>query len=250
MKLLALALALAVFAADNLEELVQEAEQPEMDEAEMQRMFEQFQQQQGGGGGAGGQGRRFAREIPAVEPDVPYVQCQACHELVLEVNTRVQNRRRKYPNTKLTEMQILDMLSEDGGVCDPVQGTGQFWSEYDVKPGQTRNLLVVERQVGQVGHCEEECKTLARACENVLNAKDSELAELAYLKTLTPDKVCFDDTIGDGRCGGPVLPDILDGEREDFEFHPKSEMDIALAEASKELRHQQQLNPDMFRDDL
>jgi len=212
----------------------------DLDEAQLEELMSKLNRD------TGLQGRRYTRDIFAVEEDVPYVQCQVCRELVKEATRRVFERREKFKKTKLTEADIVEMLEP---ICDPVQGDGEWITEFDIV--EEKGDLVLEHK-GMQGYCEEECKTIAKACENVLADADSELAELLYVnKPNTADVVCTKLTKNlKGSCGKPRVPLPAVFQSSGDNFRPKSDIDIALAEAGKELRKKQEINPDFLRDDL
>jgi hypothetical protein len=180
----------------------------------------------------GGGGRRFSRDIFPVLGDVPYIQCEACKLLVRKLVARVSERKQKYKKTKVTEADIIDMAEH---MCDPQSEHGEWISEYDtVEEG---DKLVLRRQSAQ-GNCEEECKTLAVACQNVLDEADSEIAELVYLNK-SPERVC-DSIALKGRCGKtpPVPADRTSGGDN---FKPKSAVDLAMARVNRDMRREQDL---------
>ena len=203
----------------------------------------------GGGGdmfGGGGGGRRYTRDIPAVEEDVPLIQCQTCQELVKHLRKNIDERKQKKKKTKVTELEILEMLET---VCDPLQGDGEWITEFDIVEEEDKLVLVNK---GQQGHCEEECKTMVQACDNVVKEADSDIAEILYAnKPNAIDRICTGVIKKlKGACGQPAIPIPADRTPGGNNFRPKSEIDIALAEAGKELRKKQEVNPDFLRDDL
>jgi len=200
----------------------------------------------GFGGLTGGSTRRYTRDIPAVEEDIPHVQCETCLELVKEVQKRIAERKSKLKKKKVTELEILEMLET---ICDPLQGDGEWLTFLDIV--EKDDKLTIENK-GQQGYCEEECKTIMQACDNVVKEADSGIAELLYSnKPGVEQKICGSLIKGlKGACGQPFPPirpnRVVGGDN----FRPKSDLDIALAEAGKELRKKQEINPDFLRDDL
>lgn len=194
----------------------------------------------------GSQGKRYTRDIPAVEEDVPHIQCQTCEELVKHVQSRIEDRKRKIKSKKVAELEILEWLET---ICDPLTGDGEWISQYDVVE-KDDGLVLVNK--GQIGHCEEECKTMVVACDNVVKEADSMIAELLYTnKPGAVDKICGAGIKKlKGGCGQPAIPIRADRVVAGDNFKPKSDIDIALAEAGKELRMKQQINPDFLRDEV
>ena len=220
--------------------------QPNFDIEELMAKYQQGDLGGGFGEGFGGN-RRFNRDIFAVEEDVPYVQCETCHQLVKELVRRVEERKSRLKKTKLKEFEVLEMLE---GICTPMEGTGDWISEFDIV--EKDDKLILERK-NSPGYCEEECKTIAKACQNILDLMDAELSEMVYLaKPGYEDKICS-KMIKElkGACGESLPPLPADRVPGGDNFKPKSDVDIALAEASKELRKKQEMDPQFLdRDQL
>lgn len=216
----------------------QEEEMPELS-AEQQEMMSKMMN---GGGGGDQSDRRFTRDVPYVEEDVPYVQCETCLALVQHIASLVDKRRTTFAKTKLREHDVLKMIQ---GVCDPMHENGEWITQIDVDDDMKL------RQMDSQGYCEEECKTMAKACQNVVDEADSEIVELVFLGKKEPEKiVCFKYINGlEGACGRTALPVRVDRVRNGDNFRPKSEIDIALAQASRDVRNMQEKDPNMFMRD-
>jgi len=189
--------------------------------------MEQMQAMMGGGGGGG---RRFNRDIFPVPEDVPLIQCDVCKLVVKRLTARVADKRKKFTKTKITEEAILAMQQH---LCEPMEENGEWIAEYDIV--EEGDKLVLKRQPA-MGNCEEECKTIAMACQNVLDEADSEIAELVYLGK--PAEALCESVALKGRCG-QVPPVPADRSAGGDNFKVKSAVDIAMAKVSRDMRREQ-----------
>ncbi|KAF5743039.1 hypothetical protein HS088_TW09G01101 [Tripterygium wilfordii] len=178
--------------------------------------------------------------------DVPYIKCQVCEKIATQLYQQVQKKQAQISPKKISEYQIIEIAEN---VCNLKKEEADWITRIDIVE-QGDKLELVEQDTE--GICNSECKTIERACEEVMGYSDTDVAE--YLYTAKPqigslvDYLCKDLT---GSCIGkpPPLPkDRLAGEP----FMPKPSKD---AEMDKMLRDMQGMpgapNMQMYsKDDL
>ena len=208
----------------------------------------------GGGGGGDGAGmdggRRFSRDIEPVEADVPLVQCDACKNMVRRLVARVKAKRASFgapaqakPSSgvkrvpRFGEADIMDLMKL---ICDPQHEDGEWITEYDVQEADGRLKLVRQNSAG---HCEEECKTVALACQNVVDQADVDLAELVYVnKTEDAEKLCAAAAPSlKGACGKPYPAMSKDRAPGGANFKVKSNQDLAMDKVNRDMRERQEV---------
>lgn len=129
---------------------------------------------QGFGGG------KSENKIPAVKSDIKYIKCQVCETYVKHAVRSVKKMRDEAtPSHKVREVDILESLEH---MCDPDVDDGDWISTYDIVEEGTQLKLV---ETGAPSSCNSECRTIARACENLIEEVDlTELSGKLYSGTL------------------------------------------------------------------
>jgi hypothetical protein len=203
----------------------------------MEAMMKGMGGMDGGMMGGGNPEKRFFRDIPIIEEDIPLVQCEACKILVKKINNRYKELKQTLKKTKIGESNVLDLLEH---ACDPQHEDGEWLTEYDVVEENDRLKLV--RQPAP-GYCEEECKTIAAACERVKGEVDADIAEKIYLgKGEDPEKVCIE--VGSdlkGMCGQPYpkIPSSRTPGGDNFKV--KSSYDLQMDKVNRDIRKMQDI---------
>ena len=181
--------------------------------------------------------------------DLPYIKCGVCNKMVAEVHKRVielvdgapsarEAKRRFEADSNQGELSSkVETLLEN--ICDAeLQGKngagteGKWMAALDIsKKGQALELV----QKSQ-GYCRRECRTIAKACEDVtsrLSDHDDDLTEVlvAAVRAKTSvgmlaQRVC---TKMAGFCKKgktPLWPDGKPRKNEEFKLKPKKEDDM------------------------
>ncbi|CAD7705086.1 unnamed protein product [Ostreobium quekettii] len=124
-----------------------------------------------------GAGRPDEAKAPAVKADIRYIKCGVCEHLVREALRGVKRIAADVkPGKKVEESEIMDMLDN---LCDPdaAGAEGEWIARTDLVEDNERLLLV---DMPQVGECGTECRTVARACVDMLDDFDVDLAEALF----------------------------------------------------------------------
>ena len=111
----------------------------------------------------------------AVKSDVKYVKCQVCEE-VAKTLSRVASSLRDELGAKLTEAAVLEKVEK---VCDPSAEEGEWLVQHDlVEKGSALRMKFMGDDV--YGKCGVECKTMQRACEDIVSDRDTDIAEALF----------------------------------------------------------------------
>ena len=162
---------------------------------------------------------RHYQDIHPVKEDAPFVGCAMCKRLLRQLVSQVKAKKRG----SVSELDYLDGM---GNLCDPLEDEGFWLTHLDiVKEGSE---LAVKRKSGP-GHCEEDCKTAAFACQEVLNRGESEFAEKLYVNKTSIEDICSMKDLGDYACRPKRETKKLPANWVDqgSEFRPKTPKDFA-----------------------
>lgn len=78
-------------------------------------------------------------------------------------------------SAQLSEADILDRLEK---MCDPDTDEGEWISRFDIQESKDKLVL---KDMGVVGECNAKCRTIARACESIVESADlTDLSEALY----------------------------------------------------------------------
>lgn len=121
-----------------------------------------------------------------VRSDLEQIKCDVCRKVVdlayanaretLEKRFRHKSKRKNEFNQFEGEATVQDHL-EKVCVADKPNGPGE-WIRYLDLVSDGERLVMYENT--QIGHCERECRTIERACEDVIEAADTEFSEILY----------------------------------------------------------------------
>ena len=195
--------------------------------------------------------------------DLPFIKCATCERMVLtvlkEVTTLVDAANKKAPKKAQTrrfesssnlgglEESVEDVLAK---VCDPENdglkeygkerrsASGKWLAAHDVaKSTADRRKLVLEPK--DAGHCRRECRTIAKACESVMErvSADDDTDLASYLISALKEKLSVGTvqqrvcTKIAGVCKKGAVPLWPEGKpRKNEQFKPKTEQDLKTEE--------------------
>ncbi|CAI9100533.1 OLC1v1037657C3 [Oldenlandia corymbosa var. corymbosa] len=115
----------------------------------------------------------------ARKEDIPYIQCQVCEKLAHQLYQQVQAKQDEILPKKISEYQIIEMTEN---VCNLKKQEADWILKIDIVEQGDRLELVEQDSEGQ---CGSECKTIERACQEVMGYSDTDVAE--YLYKAKPD---------------------------------------------------------------
>ncbi|CAI8594635.1 unnamed protein product [Vicia faba] len=117
-----------------------------------------------------------SKKLSAVarKEDVPYIKCQVCEILAKQLYQQVQNKRAEISPKKISEYQIIEIAEN---VCNLKKVEADWILRIDIVEKEDRLELVEHDSEGQ---CDSECKTIERACQDVMGYSDTDVAEYLY----------------------------------------------------------------------
>uniref|UniRef100_A0A7S0R519 Saposin B-type domain-containing protein n=1 Tax=Pyramimonas obovata TaxID=1411642 RepID=A0A7S0R519_9CHLO len=169
-------------------------------------------------------------KAPAVKSDIKYIKCSVCEEIVKFLHREVKKMRDELPkNKKLAEFDILEMTEK---VCDPEKEEGEWITFLDmVEDGDKIKLVTRERP----GKCKKECRTIARACEEIMDSADTELGELLFKgemqRAKLSNELCRELS---NACSKPA-PKVKKDRKPIEEFEEMSEKDVEMDKLMKSM---------------
>mmetsp|Transcript_873 Transcript_873/g.1919 ORF Transcript_873/g.1919 Transcript_873/m.1919 type:complete len:326 (-) Transcript_873:484-1461(-) len=172
----------------------------------------------------------------AIRTDVPFIECGVCkaladhltseasvmHRELLEKSRSSSSKSSVRRDLGDLEGRILEVVEN---ACDPEKDQGTWLTSLDmVEDGDAIKVVAQDTP----GHCEEECKTVQRACEKALGDSDTDLAEMLYTNRKSArevrDWLCVEES---GVCAGKP-PKVPATRKPGKEFKPKSEKDLEM----------------------
>nr|GLL40018.1 uncharacterized protein LOC109171132 isoform X1 [Ipomoea trifida] len=168
-----------------------------------------------------------AKKEAARKEDIPYIKCQVCEKLSYQLYHQVQSKQADISPKKMSEYQIIEIAEN---VCNLKKQEGDWILKIDIVEQGDRLELVEQEYEGQ---CNSECKTIERACQEVMGYSDTDIAEYLYNNKPQIDSLlnflCKDVSKACSSMPPPVAKDRAAGEA----FVPAPPKD---AEADKILR--------------
>ncbi|KAJ8452138.1 hypothetical protein Cgig2_016719 [Carnegiea gigantea] len=158
----------------------------------------------------------------ARKEDIPYIKCQVCEKLASEIVSQVQKKEAQISPKKISEYQIIEIVEN---VCNLKKEEADWILKIDIVEKGNKLELVDQ---GVEGQCNSECKTIERACQEVLGYSDTDLAEYIYARKPQLDALsnylCKDLGNACSKKPPPVPKDRVPGEP--FEPKPTKEAEM------------------------
>ncbi|KAL3825245.1 hypothetical protein ACJIZ3_021274 [Penstemon smallii] len=156
--------------------------------------------------------------------DIPFIKCQVCQKLASQLHKQAEITPKK-----ISEFEIIEIAEN---VCNLKKQEANWILKNDIVE-EGDKLKLVEKDSG--GQCNSECKTIERACQEVLGYSDTDVAEYLYKKKpqLNPfvDFVCKDLTEACSSKPPPVPKARSPGEP----FVPKSAKETEMEKLMKSI---------------
>ncbi|KAI4350715.1 hypothetical protein L6164_005144 [Bauhinia variegata] len=165
----------------------------------------------------------------ARKEDIPYIKCQVCEKLAKQLYQQVQKKEAEIAPKKISEYQIIEIAEN---VCNLKKTEADWILLIDIVEKGNKLELVEQDSEGQ---CNSECKTIERACQEVIGYSDTDVAE--YIYKSRPDVeslanfLCKDLTQACSTKPPPVPKDRAPGEP----FVPKSSKEAEMERLLKSM---------------
>ncbi|OWM83186.1 hypothetical protein CDL15_Pgr011868 [Punica granatum] len=159
--------------------------------------------------------------------DIPFIRCQVCEKLASQLHDQVQKKQAQISPKKISEYEIIEIAEN---VCNLKKAEADWILKIDiVEKGDKLELVDEDTE----GICNSECKTIEKACQEVMGYSDTDVAEYLYKSKPTVDSlidfICKDLTGACKKKPPPLPADRTPGEA----FMPKPAKE---AEMEKMLR--------------
>ncbi|KAK4602702.1 hypothetical protein RGQ29_011632 [Quercus rubra] len=165
----------------------------------------------------------------ARKEDIPYIKCQVCEKLAAQLYHQVQKKQAEIDPKKISEYQIIEITEN---VCNLKKAEADWILLIDIVE-QGNKLKLVEQE--SEGQCNSECKTIERACQEVMGYSDTDVAEYLYTSKPQIDSLvnflCKDLTKACSTKPPPVPKDRTPGEP----FVPKSSKEAEMEKIMKSM---------------
>lgn len=161
--------------------------------------------------------------------DIPYIKCQVCEKLAAQLYHQVEKKQAQISPKKISEFEIIE-ISEN--VCNLKKEEADWILRIDIVEQGDKLKLVEQDSEGQ---CNSECKTIERACQEVMGYSDTDAAEYVYKNKPQIDSLvnylCKDLTKACSASPPPVPKDRTPGEP----FVPKSPKEAEMEKIMKSM---------------
>lgn len=158
----------------------------------------------------------------ARKDDIKYIRCAVCNEIAKQLSLQATKKRQEVAPKQLSEYQIIELAEN---ICNLKRTEGDWLLHQDIVEDGDKLLLVGQKDEGE---CKTECKTIEKACQEVMGYLDTDVAEFMFKKSADTDKLseflCKDLSKS---CRGkipPVPKDRIPGEP----FFAKSSKDAEI----------------------
>ena len=102
--------------------------------------------------------------------------CTVCKLAVEEIWNEALRLREEAPYKKPSEDMYQDSIQQ---ICDPIKDLGEWVAMYDITQSERGAPLRMEKQE-YMCECRRECRTIQKACENIVNEHMEDMAESLY----------------------------------------------------------------------
>ncbi|XP_059634856.1 uncharacterized protein LOC132277126 [Cornus florida] len=161
--------------------------------------------------------------------DIPYIKCQVCEKLAQHLYLQVQTKQDQISPKKISEYEIIEIAEN---ICNLKKQEADWILKIDIVEQGDRLELVEQDSEGQ---CNSECKTIERACQEVMGYSDTDVAEYLYKNKPQKDSLvnylCNDLTKACSTKPPPVPKDRSPGEA----FVPKSAKEAEMEKIMKSM---------------
>ncbi|CAN1159884.1 hypothetical protein LINPERPRIM_LOCUS22024 [Linum perenne] len=161
-------------------------------------------------------------ETAARREDVPFIKCQVCEMIAAQLQHQVQKKQAQISPKKISEYQIIEIAEN---VCNLKKEEADWITRIDIVEKGDKLALVEQEEEGM---CNAECKTIEKACQDVMGYSDTDVAEYIYSSKPQLDKLtnylCKDLSGACSRKPPPVPKDRIPGEA----FAPKPSKQVEM----------------------
>ncbi|KAL4859125.1 hypothetical protein ACK3TF_000897 [Chlorella vulgaris] len=183
--------------------------------------------------------------------DIPLIQCQVCQLLANNAWQQVQALKAAATPSKkagvLTETAVIECMEKLTTAWRP---EGEWISKLDLVEEGDRLAV---KEMGQVGKCGVECRTIEKAAERVMGEHDTDIAEVLFTGKMSQTQfstwLCH-ELSGACKLEPPPLPKASRGRQPGLPFEPMRDGDQNLERVMGEMEDKGMKGSLYSRDDL
>ncbi|KAF7851459.1 hypothetical protein BT93_L3884 [Corymbia citriodora subsp. variegata] len=110
----------------------------------------------------------------ARKEDVPFIKCQVCEKVASQLYLQVQKKQAQISPKKISEYEVIEIAEN---ICNLKKEEADWMLKIDIVE-QGDKLELVDQDTE--GICNSECKTIEKACQEVMGYSDTDVAEYLY----------------------------------------------------------------------
>jgi hypothetical protein len=200
-----------------------------------------------GFGGLPGMGENIKDEVKpkAFGSDIKYLKCPVCKAAAASLVDTVKIQRAADPQIRLGDEALIELVEK---ACNPHTDEGEWILSHDYLRTEDKTLQLTRHD--SYGKCNRECETIQQACEAVVGAYDTDIADALYrqksVEQLTA-LMCTEDGLG-APCQGKQK--MKKARKTDENFEPISKEDHETAKLMRSMGDMglggQMFTPDML----
>lgn len=175
------------------------------------------------------------KPVPRSE-DVPLIKCQVCQHIAANALRQTQDLRKRTAPKKVSELKVLEITEK---ICNPKKDQGDWIQWIDIV--EAGDVLELKRQRFK-GECGEECKTIEKACNEVIGFVDTDVAELLHTRPdITPEEAVDELCRGITDACKKGIPKVPKGRKPGPAFVQKSEHELERERMERNIEGKQDL---------
>ncbi|PKU68011.1 hypothetical protein MA16_Dca024935 [Dendrobium catenatum] len=118
--------------------------------------------------------KKKAPPSAARKEDIQYIKCQVCEKIAQQIYNQVKGKESKISPKKISEYEVIEIAEN---VCNLKKAEADWILQIDIVEKGDKLELVEQ---GVEGQCNSECKTIERACQEILGYSDTDVAEYVF----------------------------------------------------------------------
>ncbi|KAH0451203.1 hypothetical protein IEQ34_018502 [Dendrobium chrysotoxum] len=118
--------------------------------------------------------KKKAPPSAARKEDIQYINCQVCEKIAQQIYNQVKGKESKISPKKISEYEVIEIAEN---VCNLKKAEADWILQIDIVEKGDKLELVEQ---GVEGQCNSECKTIERACQEIMGYSDTDVAEFVF----------------------------------------------------------------------
>ncbi|PKA55920.1 hypothetical protein AXF42_Ash014592 [Apostasia shenzhenica] len=118
--------------------------------------------------------KKKAAPASARKDDIPFIKCQVCQKVAYHIYNQVKDKESQISPKKVSEYDVIEIAEN---VCNLKKAEADWILQIDIVEKGDKLELVEQ---GVEGQCNSECKTIERACQEIMGYSDTDVAEFVF----------------------------------------------------------------------